>query len=334
MREKARDALPMFIHIFHSFLLKMALVTCYTHLEKKNFGENFFSPFTPLRAVGLAVELGWKLTRDKGCCCAADLGRVQVAGEVRAFTDRWRKRLNCTLCLQAKDAELAYKVVTLQAAVLDNLSLNAWQVDTRRKGKRRPLDLLCSFSPGKKNYGVEGRVWVELKVWSEHLFDEELENWRTKLETELPQEQALDSTLKGVLLLAAEVGRGTAGSWPKPRLVATLWSTSAGRWQNLAGTFGRVKRGQARHKAPLQETLNKLGRSTTVSEEEVLHLKHLLKLLRLPVRNAGQRAVTLNALLAQRGFRGRIFQKKVVNECGQEPWLLTEETLVAVYPHL
>ena len=312
----------------------MALVTCYTHLEKKSFGEDSFSPFTALRAVGLAVELGWKHTRDKGFCCATDLGQVQVAGEVRALTDRWRKRRSCTLCLPAKDAELAYKLVTQQAAVLDNLSLNVWQVDTKRKGKRRPLDLLCSFSPGKKNYGVGGKVWVELKVWSAHLFDDELENWKTKLEAELPQEQALDSTLKGVLLLAAEVGRGTGTSWPKPRLVATLWSTSAGRWQNLAGTFRRVKRGQARHKPPVQETLNKLAKSTTVSEEEVFHLKHLLKLVRLPVRNAGQRAVTLNALLAQRGFRGRIFQEKVANECGSEPWLLTEETLVAVYPHL
>ena len=280
------------------------------------------------------MELGWKLTRDTGFFCAADLCQVQVAGKLRALTDRWRKRHSCTLCLPARDSQLAYTLVTLQAALLANLSLNTWGVDTRRTGNRRPLDLVCTFAPGKKNYGVEGRLWVELKVWSEDLFPHELDRWQTKLEEELPQEQARDSTLQGVLLLAAAVGKGTSARWPKPTLVATLWSSSVGRWQKLAGTFGRVARGQARHKPPVQEVLNKLGVATTEDEEEVLYLKHLLKRLGLPVRNAGRRAVTLSALLAKRGVHGRIFKKKLLNECGQAPWLLSEATLLAVYPHL
>ena len=91
---------------------KMPLVTRYTHLEKQNFGEAAFQKFSALRAVGLAVELGWKLTRDRGCFSASDLKEVEVGGKLRVFAEeRWRRQGKCTLSVAAADTQLASKLV-------------------------------------------------------------------------------------------------------------------------------------------------------------------------------------------------------------------------------
>ena len=62
----------------------MVLVTRYTHLRKRDPPKPF-KVFTPLRAVGLSVELVWKLARDRGlgAVTSAALGKVVVAGDLR-----------------------------------------------------------------------------------------------------------------------------------------------------------------------------------------------------------------------------------------------------------
>ena len=136
----------------------MFLVTCYKHLEKKDKGALTFRSFFALRAVGLAVELGWKLTRDKGGLVAsADLRRVEVGGELRVFSEeRWHKTRKCTLQLNAKDAALALTLLRKQGALLGDLGVNAWLVDYNPRGSSRWFDLVGSFNPGKQNFNVEG----------------------------------------------------------------------------------------------------------------------------------------------------------------------------------
>ena len=141
----------------------MPLVTRYTFLEKQNFGEAAFQKFSALRAVGLAVELGWKLTRDKGSLSARDLKVVEVGGKLRVLAaERWRSQSKCTLSVAAADTQLAYRLVQQQAALLHTLNLNPWFVDTRRPGNKRPFDLVATFVAGQNNHGVHGRVWVVL----------------------------------------------------------------------------------------------------------------------------------------------------------------------------
>ena len=64
----------------------MVLVSAYKNLKKRDPGFSHRT-FAPLRAVGLAVELGWALAKDLGfpSVKAPDLSQVEVFG--RNFGD-------------------------------------------------------------------------------------------------------------------------------------------------------------------------------------------------------------------------------------------------------
>ena len=202
-------------------------------------------------------------------------------------------------------------MVQQQAALLNTLHLNTWLVDTKRPGNKRPFDLVGTFVPGQKTYGVHGRVWVELKCWSAATFGEQLGKTQDTLQDEFLKEQARDPTLQGVLVLASKVGQPTGGSWPKAALLATLWRDTEADWKTLAGKPQRVSRGQSRNKPPLQEVWDNLEWKTTAQNHKVARLSDFFGQLRLPVGNPGQRASTLNALLQQSGTTGRVYQTKL-----------------------
>ena len=59
----------------------MVLVTSYTHLRKRDLHQSY-RPFVSLRAVGLSLELGWKLARDRGITAVSsqDLAKFLFSG--------------------------------------------------------------------------------------------------------------------------------------------------------------------------------------------------------------------------------------------------------------
>lgn len=99
-------------------------------------------------------------------------------------------------------------------ATHEDLDLNVCGVDVPGAAGKN-LDLVCYFT-GKQNYGCAGRVWVELKAWGLTKFDGEAEKFRNTAPARLAVEQRRDSSLCGVLLLAAKVGRAGGGTWGKP----------------------------------------------------------------------------------------------------------------------
>ena len=106
----------------------MVLVTAYKHLKKRDPGFPFRT-FAPLRAVGLAVELGWALAKDLGfpSVTAVDLGRVEVFG--RSSGDllvNGAPSEKCQLQLKQADADLALSVLHRQRALLTDLGFNVW----------------------------------------------------------------------------------------------------------------------------------------------------------------------------------------------------------------
>lgn len=78
-----------------------------------------------MRAVGLAVELGWALARDRGfpCVTAGDLCQVEVFGELLVDAVPSKK---CQLQLKRDDADLALSVLHRQRALLTDLGFNVW----------------------------------------------------------------------------------------------------------------------------------------------------------------------------------------------------------------
>ena len=126
---------------------------------------------------------------------------------------RWgeaRKR-KCDLQLRDSDAEFAKAVVVKQRDLLADLKLNIYSVDVKRKAAAGRFDLLGDYS-GKKNRGVAGLVWVELKVWSAAGFDERLAKLKEDLVIALAAECAKDQYLGGVLVLVAKVEQ-QGSSW-------------------------------------------------------------------------------------------------------------------------
>ena len=324
--------------VYIGLLLKMPLVTSYQHLQKRSLGEAAFFQFVPLRAVGLSVELCWKLSRDKGfgSLGASQLRQVEVGGELKVLSDdRWHKTRSCTLQLALRDAALALAVVKKQGAMLGDLGINVWQVDTRPQGGTRTFDLLCSFTAGRKNYGVTGKLWIELKVVSAHRFDEDVAAWKNQLQLALPEEHERDCDLNGVLLLVAKVEKGAGGQWLAPELSATLKALSAASWQHLAGGSQRASRGQCKTtKPPLQTVLGNMEWLLSDTGTRVGLLRHFLGAFGLPVNNAGQRAATMNTLLQKGGFEGRVKEVKLANKTGRKPWVASKETFRALYKHL
>ena len=104
----------------------MAQITSYKDLQKFDT-QRAFATFTPLRAVGLSLEHGWKLARDRGLASLAvqDLRWVRVTGELRLRTGRqWRSARECALQLPNADAHLALTLLKQQRALLADLGIN------------------------------------------------------------------------------------------------------------------------------------------------------------------------------------------------------------------
>ena len=96
-----------------------SVVKCYGSLKKKDKQKykgraGLFRVFFALRAVGLAVEAGFKLCRDVGLGSvkAEQLGQVRVSGDLQMLVaGTWKETSEVRLQLWAQDAALARAVV-------------------------------------------------------------------------------------------------------------------------------------------------------------------------------------------------------------------------------
>lgn len=133
-----------------------------TYCEVKKAGVGF----TPLRAVGLAVEEAHKLAKRTGTgkVTVEDLEEVRVTGDKVQVKEgkRWRKVARAVVGLRREEAVLALELFTQQRAELASEWLNIWLVDVSTKSRKGSHDLLGEFSYPEAP--VAGKVSVELKA--------------------------------------------------------------------------------------------------------------------------------------------------------------------------
>ena len=99
-----------------------------------------------------------------------------------------------------EDAALAYTLFRKQSSLLvDDLRFNVCEVD--RRSVTGSLDLVGFFV--NTCHDCPGRVLVELKAWGARKFDDNLKTQKEELPARLEKERARDSSLCGVLLVAA-----------------------------------------------------------------------------------------------------------------------------------
>ena len=172
---------------------------------------------------------------------------------------------------------------------------------------------------------------MELKVVAEGVFAKTVQDWKATLADGLVTESGRDATLQGVLLLAAKVPRVSGGRWGAPSLHAMLLAKGADVWLDVAG--GRkAARGQVKGaKPPLAKLWREMEWHQTDGGQSVGLLKHFLRALGLPLKNAGQRAGTLNTLLRQSGKTGRLVERKLKSKSGRKPWVAPKDTFRDIY---
>ena len=308
--------------------MSLRTVTAYSALKKKDeTGE--LRAYFPLRAVGLAVESGYKLCQQGalGLVRQEDLAQVRVAGALKVLVGgSWWPASAVSLKLRPQDAVLALKQLTKQRELLSDLGLNWFSTDVKSGSKG--LDLVGDFST-KRNFGVVGRVWVEVKSFGKQRFEKQAENARKTLRKEFTSLKSREPRFGGVLFLAAEC-ETLAGNWGPFSLKAELLSSPEGAWQKLAG--GRkAARGQAQSKPAFLQLWGRLEKHTTTAGVQVRLLKHFLQELGLPTNNTAQRRQTYNEKLRVAGRAERLEQQKVLEKSGKAPVVGTRQVFRELY---
>ena len=211
-------------------------------------------------------------------------------------------------------------------SLLSDMSFNIWKVN--EPAGQYSMDLVGDFSKPSRN-SVNGRCWVELKMFSAATFDEEMRLYKNRLKQSLPHVQSNDDSIGSVMLLAAKVEK-EAGRYAKPVLQACLLKPSSGRWVVMAGSR-RTSRGQAKQPKPtFTQVWGKMSIHRASDGTEVGLLSHFLQALSLPNRSTGKRAQTLNKLLRSRGPANVLKKRKLPALTGQPPWVGSKK----VFRHL
>jgi hypothetical protein len=318
--------------------LWIMLVSAYSRLKKldtERGAEGRFRTFTALRAVGLACELGHKVCSKNGLgsLVAADLGIVSVSGSLQLQDGgKWRAARACSLKLQHSDAGLAKTLVEKQRALLGDLHLNVWAVDVPISGQLGYYDLLADFST-QRNFGVTGRVWIELKVFGVSSFSRQVTDARKHLEETLVK--VGDTTVGAVLLLVARVEK-VGVAWGAPALTASLYKRGSDGWVDVVGPVKRVARGRCKITKPsLASVWEKMEWIDLVgpTPRKVGLLKHFLLAFELQGQTVGERAETYNHKLQRSSHAGRLFVARV-KRAGRAPWVADKATFRALYDHV
>ena len=310
------------------------LLQSYRHVLKPN-EKGKEVPFTPLRAVGLAVEAAHKLAREqgRGQVSAEGVAQVSVSGAgVRVWDEgRWRAIRKCQLELDTRDAQLACDIFGQHRSFLYDLGLNIWFVDLSLGRQAGSLDLVCDFSVDN-SFGVAGRLWVELKVFSAQGFDGKFQDHQDICSAKFPQVRERDPTIEGTLLLVSRCSRDGPRQWSRPSLHAKLFSH--GSWRDI-GSRRKATRGRVRGAKPsLAVVWKKMEwyEDPRGGRGKVGLLGHFLTALQLTPNHATDRAPHFNELIAGSGLN--LAQIKFPNREGKPPWAGTKAVFRAIYKAL
>ena len=303
----------------------MGLVTRYSHLKKKDQRDGVLKAFHAVRAVGLALEKGWKLCAKHDQVTAEKLSTVRVSGKIELFEKgKWLEAGSCSLQLSDTDASLACRILDKERSFLHDLGVNVWAVDKQLVRGCGVLDLVCDFvrQRDSSSLGVSGNVWVELKVYSSRGCASSMEDEQQALEQKLQKLHSTDSSFASVLLLVAKVERAAVGSWSEPSLLARLFTVSSGRWLALSSSGQRVCQGQvkAARKSSLAQCWSHMEWHWHASQQLGL-LKHFLEAQNLPADNPGDRAANFNKALRKQGCADKLQQVKLPNRPGKAVWV-------------
>ena len=316
----------------------MPSVSVYSHVRKQDHhGET--KPFNALRAIGLAVEAGHKACKQKvalGRLGAEHMRTIRIAGAStqvwESARQQWRAVRQCELVLSVPDVSLAVAAVKQQRAVLADLGINIDNPDKPLRGGGS-ADLYGEFS-GPRDFGCQGKLWIEVKVMHDKGFDAKVAERKSHLEIEYRRLRAQNPLIEGVALLVTKAIKDGPG-WQSPEICMELFLDDGGGWQTLAGrALGKLPRGRANPmtKPSLQECLDQVEwLPHPQTNLTVGYLQDFLRALGLSSINPGRRAASFNKMLREAGSGEVVEQVKIANKSGRPPWVASRAALRCVY---
>lgn len=308
----------------------MPLVRQYRHVQMPLERGGPPKAFFPLRAVGLAVETAWKKARDDGVVTADALQEVALTGQnLQILEDRqYRKVRACTLQLQQEDAQLASKIFHSQWKWLHDLKANPWFADKDFPTGcgQGAFDLICYLFEGKK-IGIEGRLWVELKVFSAGSCKSSMDKAEKVLKVGLGKLRKKDQTLGGVLLLVASVENG------RFKLLARLLAVGSEKFKDLTPAGLRVATGQTKitKKPALAAIWPQMEWHWLSRTREVGLVSQFLHAMGRARDNAGDRSEAFNELLKAHGCKKEIEHVKIPHRPGPKVWACGRDEFEILY---
>lgn len=299
----------------------MPLLRRYTHLKKKDPATGTFRLWEPLRAVGLAVELGLKKASSKGLgkLTCDDVSRVRVCGDLQLFMDgAWHGAGSCMFALRAQDAELSLAVVRDFRTYFHQKGFCPSALDVAVPGVRCSMDLVGDTVPNS-TLEVHGKLWVETKVFSEDKMAKQLELETERLEKLLPRVQAKMPHIEAVWLVCVAVDPATN------ERSFTSQILSSGGWRNVS-VKSQVSRGKPWMAFDFLWLWEKMEwHRNPAGGPRLGQLSEFLKALRLPWGSPGKRAMNINRRMAASGESGRLVRVSL-GKAGSKPWVGSKTT--------
>lgn len=207
-------------------LAEKMLITRYSNLLKKN-PQGTWDVFHAARAMGLSLEVGWDVAMQVGLLDVEEqhLDTLTVLGTLLKSVDgkSWLSAGQRRVKLTEPDAKCSMEVLKQQASFLSSLGVSICCCQRRLGRGLLTLDLLGFFA--KTGHGIKGRVWIETVVFSVKNFAKSSGDELQKIEDTFARVQGQDPTIKGAILLAAEIQRDGPRNW---QLTVSLGSPSLG----------------------------------------------------------------------------------------------------------
>ena len=289
--------------------------------------------------MGLAVAKCHRLARGVGlgAVSAEDLGEVQVMGGLKVFHGGAWKAFGAAagggLAVRETGAQCASTDVRKQRAFLSDMGLTCGTLGQYSAALRKSLDLVGDFS-AHLNYGINGKVWVELKVYAGGNFEGMVSEPNTQLNGEFEVPQRGNACYHAAMLLIARLSKA-GGSWETPVTVAALLRDGA--WVDVAPVACRLPRAvtvRASQKPSLGEVWERTTWDTLASGKNAGCVVHSREAVGLPTASPGKRAATLDGLLKLRGHAREFFRTNIENKQGGMPWVGTKAEFRQVYKPL
>jgi hypothetical protein len=321
----------------------MVKVSRYGHVKKKG-ANGKYQTFTAARAVGLAVEKAHVAAKNKGLgeVSSSDVDRVHVLGDLQIFQQgafvQCSRGAGCSLRLQPADQQVAVAVMLKQRGFLADCGINV-EPCVYSPALRKTLDLVGDFST-TRNFGISGKVWIELKAFSAATFDKSLageEGEEGKVKAQFQTLRASDPRFHSAMLLAARLTQEGA-AWGTPAVVAKLLID--GEWKDItAGADRRPRAGRvsASRKPNLAKVFQKMswdhvdGRGGGAKYGMV---SDFMKEMGLKLGNPGKRAGTWNKIFANANQAMRFSRQKILDKPGSEPWMGTKDAFRFIWENL